>query len=89
MPNPIADLLAKASPMGQALTQASGMAQAMQSGSPMGMLMGQNNPQMKQAMDYIQSCGGDAKQAFFNLAKQRGVDPNAIIGQAKSMLNNK
>ena len=55
----------------------------------MGMLMGQNNPQMKQVMDYIQSCGGDAKQAFFNLAKQKGVDPNAIIGQAKSMLNNK
>ena len=63
------------------------MAQAMQSGTPMGMLS-QNNPQMKQVMDYIRACGGNPQQAFYMLAKQKGVDPNTIINQTKSMLEN-
>ena len=85
MPNLIANLLAKASPMGQMLQQASGMVQAVQSGTPMGMLS-QNDPRMKQVMDYIKACGGNAQQAFFMLAKQKGVDPNSVIEQTKSML---
>ena len=86
MGNLISNLLAKASPMGQMLQQTAGMANAMKPSNPMGMLMGQNNPQLKQVMEYIQSCGGNAQQAFFMLAKQKGVDPNSVIEQTKSML---
>ena len=41
------------------------------------------NPQMKQAMDLIQQNGGDAKTAFYNLAKQKGVNPDDILNQLK------
>ncbi len=53
------------------------------SNNPTAMLnqMLMNNPQLKQAMDYINSNGGDARQAFFNLAKQKGIDPEEILKQ--------
>lgn len=38
-----------------------------------------NNPQMKQVMDFVRQSGGDPKQAFYKLAEQRGVDPNEVI----------
>ena len=41
------------------------------------------NPQIQQVMQYVQQNGGDAKQAFYNLAQQRGVDPNSILNQLK------
>ena len=84
MANLISNLLAQASPMGRMLQQASGMAQAVQSGTPMGMLS-QNDPRMKQVYDYINSCGGDPKKAFYMLAKQKGVDPEVILNQARAM----
>lgn len=50
---------------------------------PMGAInqMAQNNPQMQQVMSVIQQNGGNAKQAFYNMAQQRGVDPNVILQQ--------
>ena len=48
--------------------------------------MAQNNPQMQQVMQYVQQNGGDAKAAFYALAKQRGVDPDVIIQQAQNMM---
>ena len=39
-----------------------------------------NNPNMQKVNEIIQQNGGDAKQAFFNLANQMGVDPNEILG---------
>ena len=47
--------------------------------------MAQSNPQLQQVMQYIQENGGDAKTAFYNLAKQKGVDPNDILNQVRSM----
>lgn len=41
------------------------------------------NPQIKSVMDYINQNGGDARSAFYNLAAQRGVDPNTILNQLK------
>jgi hypothetical protein len=54
---------------------------------PMGTLnqMAGNNPQMQQVMQYIQQNGGNAKQAFYNLAQQRGVDPNVILSQLQNI----
>ena len=39
----------------------------------------QQNPQIKQVMNFVQQSGGDPKTAFYNLAKQQGVDPNQIL----------
>ena len=44
----------------------------------------QNNPQMKQVMDIINQNGGNAKQAFYNMAQQKGIDPNTIINNLKN-----
>ena len=42
-----------------------------------------NNPQIKGAMNFIQSVGGDPQTAFYNLAKQKGVDPESILSQLR------
>lgn len=41
--------------------------------------MMQNNPQLKQVMTLVQQSGGDPKAAFYTLANQRGIDPDAFI----------
>ena len=43
----------------------------------------QNNPSMKQAIDYINANGGNPKDAFYKLAKERGVDPDSILNSLK------
>ena len=44
-----------------------------------------NDPRMGQVMNYINNNGGDAKAAFYNLAKQKGVDPNEVLSQLRSI----
>lgn len=85
MANFIQGLLAKAGPMGQAIQMATGMSQAIRGGNPMAALM-QNDPRMKQVIDYINQFSGNAEQAFYALAKQKGVDPNEALNQARSMI---
>lgn len=41
------------------------------------------NPQIQSVVEYINQNGGDAKTAFYNLAAQKGVDPNTILNQLK------
>lgn len=45
--------------------------------------MAQQNPQMKQAMDFINQNGGDPKKAFYTMAEQHGIDPNEIMNMLK------
>lgn len=45
----------------------------------------QNNPQMKQVMDYINQNGGDPKTAFYKLAQEKGVDPEEILKQVNNL----
>ena len=45
--------------------------------------MAAKNPQLKQAMDFIQQSGGDPEKAFYALAKQKGVDPNEVLNALK------
>lgn len=54
-------------------------------GNPQMMLqqMMTQNPQMKQAMDYINENGGNAKDAFYKLANENGVDPEEVIDMLK------
>lgn len=47
--------------------------------SAMDMLLGQQNPALKQAMDYVKKNGGDPRQAMINLAREKGFDPEAIL----------
>lgn len=55
------------------------------SSDPQGTLMRmmQNNPRMKIVMDFINENGGDAKAAFYKLAKEKGVDPEEILSQLR------
>jgi len=45
----------------------------------------QQNPKIKEVMSFISQSGGDARQAYYNLAQQKQVDPNIIINQLKNM----
>ena len=38
-----------------------------------------NNPQLQQVMNYVKQHGGNPQQAFYDLAKERGVDPNSVL----------
>ena len=38
-----------------------------------------SNPQFKDAMNFVRQNGGSPKDAFYALAKQRGVNPDEII----------
>lgn len=54
---------------------------------PMGAInqIAMNNPQMSKVMSVIRENGGNAKQAFYNMAQQRGVDPNVILQQLSNL----
>lgn len=42
------------------------------------------NPMIKNVMDSANSSGKSYKDIFYELARQKGVDPNSIISQLKS-----
>lgn len=41
------------------------------------------NPQMQNVMNIVNQYGGDARTAFYETAKERGIDPNTIINMLK------
>lgn len=41
------------------------------------------NPSFQGMMDYISQHGGDARSAFYNMAAQKGVDPESILRQLR------
>ena len=43
-----------------------------------------SNPQLQQAMELIKQNGGDPKTAFYNYAKQLGVDPETVLNSLQS-----
>ena len=42
-----------------------------------------NNPEMKKAIEYVNANGGNPKDAFYKLAKERGIDPDSILNSLK------
>lgn len=40
-----------------------------------------SNPQLAQAVNFIKSSGGNPQQAFYNLAQQKGVDPQMVLNE--------
>ena len=84
MPMPgILQQLAKSSPMMGTIKQMMTMVGGAQ--DPNGMLrqLMNNNPQMKQVTELIQNAGGDPRRAFYELAQQKGVDPQEILDMMK------
>ena len=49
-------------------------------GNPMALMQG---PQYQQAMNLVQQAGGDARAAFYQLAKQKGIDPDQLLSMLK------
>ena len=45
--------------------------------------MAQSNPQLQETLNYINQNGGNAKELFYKMAQQKGVDPNTILNQLK------
>lgn len=82
--NPILEMLSKTGPMAQAFQNFGSIASALKSGNPLGAMTG--DPRMKQVQDYIQSHGGNPEQVFYALAREKGVDPNQILEQVRSMM---
>lgn len=54
-------------------------------GNPQMMLqqMISQNPQIRQAVQYVNDNGGNAEKAFYRLAKEKGVNPNDILQALK------
>ena len=68
------------------LNQIKGLMNMMQSGGNVnGLLqtMLKNNPQANTIMSFLNKNGGDAKAAFYDMAKQKGVDPNVVLNMLK------
>lgn len=41
----------------------------------------QANPQFQQVMQFVNQNGGNPKEVFYQLAKQKGVDPSTVLNQ--------
>ena len=41
------------------------------------------NPKLNEVMKIVEENGGDAKAAFYKMAKEKGVDPNDILAQLR------
>lgn len=48
---------------------------------PMGYI--QNSPEMKTVLNLVRQSGGSAQDLFYQLAAQKGVDPNQILDMFK------
>ena len=60
------------------------MAKAVQkAANPNNMMLNlmQRNPRIKEALNLVQQNGGNPKEVFYKLAKQKGVDPNSILNR--------
>ena len=75
--------LAKSNPL---LTQIKGMMNMLSGAQDPSAMIGkmlEGNPNMKQITDLINNAGGDPRKAFYQLAQQKGVDPQEILNMMK------
>ena len=89
MANPIMEMLRKKSPVNQQPNQNNGLVQAykmlssMQDPNAAIQALIQKNPMMQQAMQLINSSNMSAKDLFYSMAQQQGVDPEQILNMFK------
>lgn len=79
--NPILDMLAKNSPETNAISNIINTIKM--SANPQAMIsqMIVSDPRFRQVQDTVNQFGGDPKTAFYEICKQRGIDPNVILKQ--------
>ena len=68
------------------LSEAAELSKTVQNASNPNVLMNkliQSNPRLKMAYNMVQQNGGNAKQLFYQLAQQKGIDPNTILNQLR------
>ena len=78
-------MLGATNPALQSLSQIAGMIKAAK--DPMAAInnLAQQDTRMQQVMQYINQNGGNAEAAFYNLAKEKGVDPKEVLSQIQTM----
>ena len=86
MANPIMALLGKINPAMQAIAQMFGIVKTAKDPQAMINQLSQNDPRMQEVLNVVQQNGGNAKGLFYSLAKQRGVDPEMVLQQVRSMM---
>lgn len=86
MNNLVLNLLNKASPQLSSLNQIASVIKAAR--DPVAALnnLAQSDPRMQQVAEVIRNNNGDIQQAVRALAQQKGVDVNALLAQAKSLM---
>lgn len=65
-----------------------GMAQAMSNPQAAIQQMMQNDPRVKNVLDLVNQSGTDAKSLFYQVAQQRGVDPQPVLDAARQSYDN-
>jgi hypothetical protein len=89
LPNPMLNQLSQLNGLSQQvknLNQIKNMMNLLRNANnPQAMLqqMIQNNPQIKEIMNYINMNGGDPQQAFYKMAQEKGINPNEILQMLK------
>jgi hypothetical protein len=81
--NPILQTLVNQSPQVNQIKQMFNMFKSAQNPQALLNNMASQNPQLKQVMEAINQHGGDPKKAFYDIAKERGIDPDEILNQLK------
>ena len=65
------------------LKQAMSMLKGSKNPQQLLMNMMNQNPQLKQVMDLVKNSNKSPKDLFYEMAQQRGVDPNEIINMLR------
>jgi hypothetical protein len=81
--NPILQTLVNQSPQVNQIKQMFNMFKSAQNPQALLNNMASQNPQLKQVMEAINQHGGDPKKAFYDIARERGIDPDEILNQLK------
>ena len=81
--NPILISVLQNNQMMQKVKQMIGMVNGAQNPQAMMNQLFMNNPQFKQVMDLIQSADGDPQKAFYDLAQQKGINPQDVLDMLK------
>lgn len=86
MQNPILQQLTRGTGFNNNIQQIKQMMNIVKSSqNPQAMLenLASNNPRLRDIMQTVKQSGGSAKTAFYQLAQQRGINPNDILNVLK------
>ena len=87
MANDLASMLSKSSNQTNNLSTITNMLKGVKNPTDMLMNMAKKNPQSNMILNSKKN-GGNPKDMFYELAKQRGVNPEEIINIAKNISGN-